>query len=79
MFSRNMQLIYRRLMILGMLSMCLVYFGYSDKTQSVQAAGGCQQDCDRYWEMCNDFCQGDCGVGSTDANCESCLTQCSSQ
>lgn len=79
MFSRKMQMIYGRLMILGMLSMCLVYFGYSDGAKGVSATLLCAQDCDRYFEMCNDSCQGQCSEDSTDANCESCLTDCSTQ
>lgn len=80
MFSRNMQMIYRRLMILGLLSMCLFVFGYSDNSQTVQANLLCAQDCDRYFEMCNDSCQGQCGgEGSTDESCNTCLTNCADQ
>lgn len=79
MFLTNMKAIYKRLSILGLLLMCLFIFGYSDKIETVQAALVCAQDCDRYWEMCNDNCQGACGQDSTDEACNSCLTDCSSE
>lgn len=80
MFSVKMQAIYKRLLILALLSMCLFVFGYTDEVENVQAATLlCAQDCDRYFEMCNDSCQGQCGEGSTDTDCNSCLTSCSQQ
>lgn len=79
MFLTNMKVIYKRLSILGLFLMCLFVFGYSDKIESVQAALLCAQDCDRYWEMCNDSCQGACLEDSTDEACNSCLTNCSSE
>ncbi|CAN5280339.1 hypothetical protein BH10ACI1_BH10ACI1_34470 [soil metagenome] len=72
MFSKDMQAIYRRLMILGLLSMCLFVFGYSDKIVTVEAASGiCSQDCAKYEQICLDICQDACSTGSRDTDCNS--------
>lgn len=75
MFSREMQRIYKRLMILGMLSMCLFYFGYSDKVEKVFAAP-CIQDCEASEAMCYDSCKTSCSADSTDQECSDCITSC---
>mgnify|MGYP000882224204 CR=1 FL=1 len=77
MFSKNMQAIYSRLMILGLLSMCLFVFGFSENIETAHAAV-CQQDCDRYKEICDDNCQDECSdTGQRHSACNSCLTSCS--
>lgn len=59
--------------------MCLFVFGYSDKIETAQAAAPCIQDCDAYWNICNDQCQDECDPDSTDTACNSCLTSCSDE
>jgi hypothetical protein len=77
MFSRKMRPIYKRWLILGLLSMGLLGFAYSDNIETVQGSLLCAQDCDSYWQICNDSCQEACS--STDAACNSCLTNCASE
>lgn len=80
MFSTGMRRIYKRLMILGLLSMCLLYFGYLEETQSVGAAAApCIQDCEASENMCQDSCATSCSADSTDAECSTCFQNCSSQ
>lgn len=77
MFSNSMRAIYCRLLILGVLLAGVVYFGYFAQAANVAAApAACMQDCEKYWQMCNDSCQYDCGPGSNDEACDSCLTTC---
>ena len=78
MFSKNMRAIYQRLLILGLLSMCLFVFGYSDAVESVYAAP-CVQECETNQGYCNGECQSACNEDSTDAACTSCITTCNSQ
>jgi hypothetical protein len=76
MFSKNNLAVYRRLLVLGLLSICVLYFGYADKVETVKAASACQQDCDRYYEMCTDNCASECDSDSSDTDCNSCLYNC---
>lgn len=77
MFSVKMQAIYRRWLILGVLSMCLVVFGFSDITENASAAAApCIQDCESFEKACVDDCQSDCSLGSTDAACNNCNLNC---
>lgn len=78
MFSRNMQMIYKRLMILGLLSMCLFVFGYLETTPGVSAAR-CIQDCVASEGTCDDSCMTACSAESTDEDCASCLQSCDTQ
>lgn len=75
MLSKNMRIIYKRLMILGVLSICLFVFGYSDETEKIQAAV-CMQDCETSQFMCNDSCATSCASTSTSADCTSCIHSC---
>jgi len=74
--SRKMQMIYKRLMMLGLLSMCLFVFGYSEATEPVHAAA-CIQDCEAYQDRCNDSCMTACST--TDTECNNCITSCQNQ
>ena len=77
MFSKNMQAIYGRLLILGLLTMCFVVFGYTNAIEKVSAATSlCTQDCDDNLARCNDACSTSCSADSTDEACSSCLGSC---
>ena len=76
MFSKNMQAIYSRLMILGLLSMCLFVFGYSDKIESVSASSVCIQECEASEALCYDSCSTSCTPDSTDEECNGCIQSC---
>ena len=75
MFSKDMRRVYNRFLILGLLSMCLFVFGYSDKIESVSAAV-CTQDCEASEARCNDACATSCSADSTGAECDSCIQSC---
>ena len=80
MFSKNMQAIYSRLFILGLLSMCLVMFGYTNASENVSAAAAlCTVDCTDNQNRCNDTCDTLCSADSTDEDCNSCLGNCEDQ
>jgi hypothetical protein len=81
MFSKSMRSIYRRLLILGLFSGCLLYFGYLDKIKTVSAAAPCEQECEELKAMCLDDCAEGalaCDENSTDSACTSCISSCSS-
>lgn len=75
MISKDMQATCQRLVILGVLSMCLFYFGYADKTEKVLAAA-CIQECEASENQCQDSCRTSCSEDSTDEDCNSCVTSC---
>ena len=77
MFSRNMQAIYKRFLILGLLSMCLFVFGYSDKAESVGATAICYQQCESSEARCMDSCATACSTN--DADCNTCVQNCDNQ
>ena len=79
MFSRNMQAIYKRFLILGLLSMCLFVFEYSDKVESVGATAICIQQCESSEARCNDSCATACSADMADADCNSCVQNCNNQ
>lgn len=79
MFSRKMQMIYQRWLILGLLSMCLFVFGYSDEVENVAATARCIQDCVASEETCDDSCVTACSADSTDEDCNSCIQSCDTQ
>ena len=79
MFSADMRAIYRRLMILGLLSMCLTVLVLSDNLSNASATAPCIQDCEATEAMCMDSCSTACAANSTDANCNSCILNCSNQ
>lgn len=78
MFSSEMQRIYKRLMILGLLLMCLFYFGYSEQVERVSAAA-CLQDCEASENDCRDSCRTSCSADMTDEDCNSCVQFCNTQ
>jgi len=76
MISPNLQRLYKRLLVLGLLSGCLAVFGFGIETRSVYAAG-CIQDCQSAVDQCDDECVPYCSdLG--DATCEACLGSCAS-
>lgn len=81
MFSKSMRSIYRKLLILGVFSGCLLFFGYFDRIGIVSAAAPCEQECEELKSMCLDDCAYSslsCDGNSTDAACASCISSCSS-
>lgn len=76
MLSTNMRTIYRKWFVLGLLSMCLLVFGYSDAMENVRATAPCKQDCETSQFMCNDSCSTSCTEDNTDAECSSCILSC---
>lgn len=76
MLSENMRELYKRLLVLGLLSVCLIVFSSSDNIESVYAAP-CIQDCEASEIMCYDSCATSCST--IDANCNSCLASCQTQ
>lgn len=78
MFSKRPFFAYKRFIILMILLAGLAIFDYSERTQRTLAVDApCQQDCDRYWEMCNDSCQAACET--SDESCNTCLSNCGEQ
>jgi len=77
MFTKNMWSIYRKWMIIAILSGCVYVFGYSDNVSIGFAAAPCIQECLSNQNECNDFCNEDCLEDSTNAACQSCLSACS--
>lgn len=78
MFSTQMRAIYQRLLILGLLSMCLFYFGFSDEVETVQAAAPCIQECETNQGSCNSDCSDSCLPNKTREECNSCILSCRS-
>lgn len=77
MYSEDMLKIYKRLFVLGLLSVGLIVFGLSSGAERVYAAG-CSQDCEATYAMCIDFmCASECD-GTSDEECNSCLNDCGS-
>lgn len=72
-----MQMVYKRLMILGLLSMCLFVFGYSNETQNAAASAACIQDCEASERTCDDSCMTACSI--SDEDCNSCIGSCDTQ
>lgn len=72
-----MQIIYKRLVILGLLSMCFVFFSYTDASENVSAmTAPCTQDCEANLGRCTDSCSTSCNSDSNDTACNSCITAC---
>lgn len=77
MFSKSMRAVYGRLLIFGLLSMCLFVFGYSDMSENVSAtAAPCTQDCEANLNRCTDSCSTSCDEASTDTECDDCVIAC---
>ena len=53
MLDENARRVYRRLLVLGLLSVCLVAFGTSDYTERASAAP-CQEECGATQAICFD-------------------------
>jgi hypothetical protein len=77
MFSTQMRAIYQRLLILGLLSMCLFVFGFSDEVETVRAAP-CIQECETTQGSCNSECNNSCLSDRTKEECDSCILSCRS-
>lgn len=78
MFSTKMRAIYMRLMIIGLLSMGLFIFGYSDEVETVQASANCVEDCESSRNACQNDCFNSCEQDSTPEECSSCVLSCRS-
>lgn len=76
MFTEDMCAAYKRLLVFGLLSVCLVVFISSNKIERVYAAP-CTQDCEDSQFMCEDSCATACST--TDADCNGCILNCQSQ
>lgn len=76
MLTKNMNRIYRRWIILGILSVCVGVFGYSDAIESVYAAP-CIQECETNLGTCRHECTASCS--DIDSICSSCLVACNVQ
>lgn len=74
MLSENIRAVYKRLLVLSLLSVCLIVFVSSDVVEKVYASP-CIQDCEAYEAMCYDNCAIDCS-GNGDAACSSCMSDC---
>ncbi len=77
MFTKNMWSIYRKWMIIAILSGCVYVFGYSDNVSIGFASAPCIQECESNQNGCNDLCDIYCREDSTDAACSSCFSACS--
>lgn len=77
MFSMQMRAICQRLLILGLLSMCLLFFGFSDEVETVRAAP-CIQECETNQGSCNSECSDLCLPNKTSSECNSCILSCRS-
>lgn len=77
MSRKNMWSIYRKWMIIAILSGCVCVIGYSDRTDKAMASAPCIQECESNQNECNDYCNEDCIQDSTNEACQSCLQACS--
>jgi hypothetical protein len=77
MLTKNMRAVYKRLLVLSLLTAYLVVFVSSDEVERVYASA-CIQDCEAYEAMCYDNCASDCS-GNGDAACSSCMSDCSAE
>ena len=77
MSSTKWQAVYQRLLILGLLSMCLFYFGFTEDVETVRAAA-CIQECETNQGSCNTECNNSCIPNSTSETCDSCILSCRS-
>lgn len=73
MHSENKHPVYRRLLLLRLLCVCLVVFGSSTITEKVFSAK-CIQDCEPDLAGCQDGCASACAT--SDTACNSCLASC---
>ena len=70
--------IYRKWMIIAILSGCVYVFGYADPTMQEVVAAPCIEECESNLNYCNDVCAyPSCGEDSTEQDCYSCLQSCS--
>lgn len=73
-----MQMIFRKIIILGLLLGCVWVFGLSDgSVVQISGAAGCIQDCEASEAMCRDYCSASCSV--SDAACTSCHSTCNTE
>lgn len=80
MFAKENLVIYRKLVILAILSGCVYVFGASEgATANARTSAPCFQECDAIYNSCIDECQSSCDdeTGSQ-AACHSCIGSCSS-
>ena len=79
MLNKNMWSIYRKWMIIVLLSGCVYVFGYSDRVTRT-AAAPCIEECEDNISSCRDNCadSGICDENSTSAACTSCIVACQS-
>lgn len=75
MLGINMWPIYRKWIIIVVLSGCVYFVGYTDKVESVFAAP-CIEECENNLNDCNDACAYTCEM-STEEDCDDCLSECS--
>jgi hypothetical protein len=76
MFSNDTIAVFKRLLILALLSICLLVFGSSFGSEIAYAAP-CIKDCETQEAYCYDQCVIDCN-GNGDAVCNSCISACAS-
>lgn len=73
-----MQVIFRKIIILGLLLGCVWVFGVSEGNVVVRSsAAGCIQDCEASEAMCRDDCATACSTSDTD--CNACWSTCNSE
>lgn len=68
--------IYRKWMIIAILSGCVYVFAYSGNIENAFAAP-CIQECESNQNECIDWCDYDCSADGTQEDCYSCLQACS--
>jgi hypothetical protein len=73
MLKENMRTVYKRLLMLALLTACLAVFSSSNLTEKVSAAK-CIQDCAPDQAVCYDACAEQCGIA--DPNCNGCIEMC---
>lgn len=73
MLSDNRRIVYKKLVLLRLLCVCLAVFGSLTFTEGTLAAK-CIQDCDPDLAACYDACSWQCAT--TDTNCNNCITNC---
>jgi len=76
----NLWSIYRKCVIIAMISVGVYLTGYSDAASRPVAAAPCIQECETNQGSCIDACQEICGAeDGTESGCQSCVIACNSQ
>ena len=78
MLSKNMWSIYRKWLIIAIMSGCMMVLNQYEPVKA-RAFAPCYEECDSNVNLCRDECEEECDEGSTNSTCGTCIIACQNQ